>query len=482
MNLNEAFTALDKLEEDVFSVNDDGIEKLQNFMKNDDTIDEIAIYDMDFNEDEKLETDVNPCHVGDVILDCCVCHSKVFKPVEEIKVDEETQVANKGEECPYCYSVDGFKVVGEVTPFEQKEECDCEIDDDVMEVKNTSEFDEEEIEVTESKKIPSKKRGIKESKKKTITIKESTKDNPKLISKKGTIANALNSHMDELQGIEDVNELKNKVFEIVDNSEAAGTKDAKDFKYRVMSQKTKERALSTIAAYITAMSSRDKNESLGSDIEKYQKWVDYDMKRYGNVSDKTKEELKKAGLQLIKDQYGDYEVSTGSYKEESKKCELKEDLDEIEIKANDMKIKIEPQEEVEKSEQEVDEKEEVEVNGKETVVPVSEETKQEIELDIDDVDKDSIQVATEECLKESYKDVKFFRVGSVKNKNNKVIVEGIVGLNSGKKRNMKFVYESYKCSGSKLGFKGHTLQLKEQFSLVGNVKNGKLVCESIKRK
>ena len=113
---------------------------------------------------------------------------------------------------------------------------------------------------------------------------------------------------------------------------------------------------------------------------------------------------------------------------------------------------------------------------------VSEETKQEIELDIDDVDKDSVQVATEECLKESYKDVKFFRVGSVKNKNNKVIVEGIVGFNSGKKRNMKFVYESYKCSGSKLGFKGRVLQLKEQFSLVGNVKNGKLVCESIKRK
>ena len=482
MNLNEAFTALDKLEEDVFSVNDDGIEKLQNFMKNDDTIDEIAIYDMDFNEDEKLETDVNPCHVGDVILDCCVCHSKVFKPVEEIKVDEETQVANKGEECPYCYSVDGFKVVGEVTPFKEKEECDCEIDDDVMEVKNTGEFDEEDIEVTESKKIPSKKRGIKESKKKTITIKESTKDNPKLISKKGTIANALNSHMHELQGIEDVNELKNKVFEIVDNSEAAGTKDAKDFKYRVMSQKTKERALSTIAAYITAMSSRDKKESLGSDIEKYQKWVDYDMKRYGNVSDKTKEELKKAGLQLIKDQYGDYEVSTGSYKEESKKCELEEDLDEIEIKANDMKIKIEPQEEVEKSEQEVDEKEEVEFNGEKTVVPVSEETKEEIELDIDDVDKDSVQVATEECLKESYKDVKFFRVGSVKNRDNKIIVEGIVGFNSGKKRNMKFVYESNKCSGSKLGFKGRALQLKESFSLVGKVQRGRLVCKSIKRK
>ena len=48
--------------------------------------------------------------------------------------------------------------------------------------------------------------------------------------------------------------------------------------------------------------------SLGSELDKYQKWVDYDMKRYGRISDKTNEEIKKAGLELVQDKYGDYEV------------------------------------------------------------------------------------------------------------------------------------------------------------------------------
>lgn len=51
-----------------------------------------------------------------------------------------------------------------------------------------------------------------------------------------------------------------------------------------------------------------KEASIGNELAKYQKWVDYDMKRYGKISDKTKEELKDAGLELVKDQYGDYEV------------------------------------------------------------------------------------------------------------------------------------------------------------------------------
>lgn len=51
-----------------------------------------------------------------------------------------------------------------------------------------------------------------------------------------------------------------------------------------------------------------KESSIGNELAKYQRWVDYDMKRYGEISDKTKEELKDAGLELVKDQYGDYEV------------------------------------------------------------------------------------------------------------------------------------------------------------------------------
>lgn len=51
-----------------------------------------------------------------------------------------------------------------------------------------------------------------------------------------------------------------------------------------------------------------KGESLGSDIAEYQKWVDYDMKKYGRISSITNEKIRKAGLKVVKDKYGDYEV------------------------------------------------------------------------------------------------------------------------------------------------------------------------------
>lgn len=49
-------------------------------------------------------------------------------------------------------------------------------------------------------------------------------------------------------------------------------------------------------------------EDLGSDIGEYQKRVDYDMKKYGKVSNNTFNKIKKAGLTIVKDRYGDWEV------------------------------------------------------------------------------------------------------------------------------------------------------------------------------
>lgn len=63
-----------------------------------------------------------------------------------------------------------------------------------------------------------------------------------------------------------------------------------------------------------------KEESVGEDVARYQKWVDYDMKRYGEVSEKTKDSLEKAGLSLVKDQYGEYEVIADEKIHESCNC------------------------------------------------------------------------------------------------------------------------------------------------------------------
>lgn len=49
-------------------------------------------------------------------------------------------------------------------------------------------------------------------------------------------------------------------------------------------------------------------EDLAQDLTRYQKWVDYDMKKYGKISGITNRALEKAGLELVKDDHGDYGV------------------------------------------------------------------------------------------------------------------------------------------------------------------------------
>lgn len=49
-------------------------------------------------------------------------------------------------------------------------------------------------------------------------------------------------------------------------------------------------------------------KEIGKEMTDYQKWVDYDMKHYGKISDNTMDKIKRAGLSVVKDQYGDYEV------------------------------------------------------------------------------------------------------------------------------------------------------------------------------
>ena len=55
-----------------------------------------------------------------VILECNVCHSKIFEDADKVEIEGED--ANLEEECPYCFSMDGYKVIGQVAPMGQVEE------------------------------------------------------------------------------------------------------------------------------------------------------------------------------------------------------------------------------------------------------------------------------------------------------------------------------------------------------------------------
>lgn len=140
--INEAFKELKgiDLDEELFSFDEKGARDLSYFL--DDTSDPVLdVVDPLATDEEELQ----PNYEGNVICQCCVCKQLIYKKPEDIVIDEETQNANVGEECPHCYNTRGFKVIGQVEPYFDKDEVKVTVDDDEVAVE-----DNETEEVTES--------------------------------------------------------------------------------------------------------------------------------------------------------------------------------------------------------------------------------------------------------------------------------------------------------------------------------------------
>lgn len=71
---------------------------------------------------------------------------------------------------------------------------------------------------------------------------------------------------------------------------------------------------------------RNLKESVGQDLSEYQKWVDYDMEKYGRISKDTFSKIRAAGLNVVRDQYGEYEVIAKRPVERDENTQLKEDV------------------------------------------------------------------------------------------------------------------------------------------------------------
>ena len=140
--LSEAFKRLDTLNEDTFAISDNGLEDFVKFEEEDAFEDSIDVIDP---EAETIE-DLQDSYVGKVILDCCVCHSKIYKDVEDVVIEDD--IANANEECPFCYTTDGYKVIGQVATFGEEEV------EEKTETENDTKEDKEEKELEES--LPSR--------------------------------------------------------------------------------------------------------------------------------------------------------------------------------------------------------------------------------------------------------------------------------------------------------------------------------------
>lgn len=141
--ITEAFRQLDILDEEDFNLSFDNndYQEISDFMEDDDEID---VIDPQAEDEDELEDS----YEGKVILDCEVCHSKLYKDPEKVIIEDD--IANIDDECPFCYSTEGFKVIGQVAPYikEEPEADDEEVEEpeDKPEDAGDNESPEEEVE------------------------------------------------------------------------------------------------------------------------------------------------------------------------------------------------------------------------------------------------------------------------------------------------------------------------------------------------
>lgn len=161
MNLTEAFQKLDLLESEDFDISStQGSKDLQNFLDNDEDTNDIDIMDLEAEDEESLEDS----YIGKIVTECVICKSKFYKNPDEIVIDEETGNCNLDEECPICFSMDGYKVVGKIVPYDGDKEITDEkpIEDTEVEVDDSDADGNIEVEVTTDEKEDDIEESLKE--------------------------------------------------------------------------------------------------------------------------------------------------------------------------------------------------------------------------------------------------------------------------------------------------------------------------------
>lgn len=445
MHLTEAFKKMDLLNEDTFEITNDGLEKLKEFENQEFDDDYVEVIDTE----AETEDDISDSYIGQVILDCNVCHSKLYKNKEDVVVEEEN--ANIEEECPFCYSNEGFKVIGEVAPYGET------VDD---------EESEEEIEETEDKDL---EEGLFDKfKKKKSSNSESINESGKHLSL-------------------DTDELKEAAFSggyassgSRDTSKRAGGqkkvwKDANDGK------KTK-----TIKA-------KDLKPGMITDTGKVTEVTDM-----GWVNGKPTVEISYGGIGAQGSHASDVVAADKDYQVLDESNSINENINNLSLDTDDthmemtsdengkVTITTEPTNNMEDSEQviaPVSDETEADIldNGEEEVTDETTED-ETVDLDMEEFDEESFDGLGESYLKKVYENVNSFKTSNVSFVKDKLIVEGVIKFNSGNSKKTNFIFGIREATKSgKVRFIGENKEIsrgRKSFTVTGKIADKKFLSES----
>ena len=457
------------LDEDVFSLDKKGIEEMEDFLKNDDDpFKKLTVIDTEATDEE----DLKDSYEGKVIISCPVCHADVFEDPATLEIEEDMVTVHH--ECPYCHTTDEFTIKGQVVPFEVKtEEKEEEVEDESLTEDQKDKFAIGTLIKHDFDKINS------------FTTKEE-------------IINLLDSYKEKSDDEKYLAMMKAKIALMPFRKAIIYLGDV-----ALASEGNR-----TTTGKIRFDKDRRNTESLKEDdqaasvVDKYQKWVDYDMKKYHRISDITKRKLDDAGFEVVKDDHGDYEVIAKELNEsidvhiDRENEDITIETDGLKVDTSDKDVHIEEKEDEEivdvlepvsaETEEEIlDKNEMVDTEEVEETEDEVKDTEDEEEVEIGEFDESLFNKLGTTYLRENYSNVRNFEVSTVREniKDNTLVVEGIINFNNGNKRSTRFVFEGKTISKTgRVKLLGENADIgtgKNAFTLRAQLNNNKMICESL---
>lgn len=444
--LTEAFKKLDILEEEDFNLGSSSeIEDAKDFIDNDELEDTLDIIDIQAEDEEGL----SDSYIGKAVLECVVCHSNIFEDADKITIDEENQVANIEDECPYCFSTDGFKVIGQIAPFgEVKEQIEVE-EEELPEEDIDIDVDMDEID--ESIK-PGNKRKLKES-----------------------VENKL-----------EINKVYTMPYDETIKVKFIGTKEEDGQTIFLMKPMTPE------AEEISAEHMSD----MGMDFNGIDEWTQEEVEY--SLFDEVDESLNECG-DMKSDEYTDNEALEEDFKDVS----ITTDVSRLEMTSDDngkVTVTTEPLDAG---------MDDFGIEGEgEMLAPLTDDTIEEIadaqpvegeeefvddfsdeipeegydDIDIDEFDEETFDNLGESYLKKVYENVNSFKTTAIKESDDKLKIEGLINFKSGSTKKTSFIFEAKDITKKgKLRFIGENKEItrgKKAFTISGRLDGSKFICES----
>ena len=501
MQLTEAFKQMDLLNEDTFEITNDGLEKLKEFENQEFDDDYVEVIDTE----AETEDDINDSYIGQVILDCNVCHSKLYKNKEDVVVEEEN--ANIEEECPFCYSTEGFKVIGEVAPYgeqsEEVEETEDEIEDETKEETEDVEVEETENEIDESLEKEELEQFIGAHNGRDKDLEEMLNESTWAEKEVAFTSSTQN----KLKIIKDA-DLWDDMKEEIDNNPKTTNIISGVFTdiYRTAKQEysnytdeqikdARKELFNIINKFYNKASSKDLEESI-DDLKGYNI---IKKGEFFNVTDDNDVEL---DIDFESEDAAKEYIKTIDDKDLNESKSINENINNLSLDTEDthmemtsdetgkVTITTEPLNNVEDSEQviaPVSDETEADIldNGEEEVTDetIEDET---IDMDMEEFDEESFDELGEAYFKEAYNNVEEFKTTDVSETEDGMLVEGMLKFNSGNCKKTSFLFESNTVDKSnKVRLIGENKELKsgkESFIVEGLLQDKKLISESLEYK